>query len=86
MFDRIEDITTVDRSQIEAILKNGVRPIIQFSAPGYSAELLRQIDSLCAELGVAIEVRFYGHYRTGVDASCLALLPNVASLSVDCLI
>ena len=85
MFNRLQDVSTIDRSQIEAILAKGDRPIIQFSVPGYSSDLLRQIDVACAEFGPRLEVRFYSHHRTGFDASCLALLPNAASLSVDCL-
>lgn len=85
MFNRIDDISTIEHASVEAILARGECPIIQFSAPGYTPRLLRQIDRLCVSLGPKLEVRFYGHYETGFDAQCLALLPNVASLSVDCL-
>lgn len=82
---RLQDITTVDRSYIESIIAQGDRPIIQFSTPGYSTELLQQIDALCSEFGAKLEVRFYGHNWTSFDASSLTLLPNVAWLSIDCL-
>ena len=83
MFTRLENISTIEAAEIEAILARGDRPIIQFSTPGYSPELLRQIDRLCATFGPRLEVRFYGHFGTVFDAACLALLPNVASLAID---
>ena len=83
MFTRLENVPSIEAAEIEAILARGDRPIIQFSTPGYSPELLRQIDRLCATFGPRLEVRFYGHFGTVFDAACLALLPNVASLAID---
>jgi hypothetical protein len=81
---RLQNPTAIDRSQIESILADGNRPIVQFSAPKYSSAFLEQIDAACAEFGAKLEVRFFGHYGS-FDASCLTYLPNVATLSVDCL-
>src|ERR1035438_9288707 len=79
----IQNPNSVDRAAIEADIAAGYDVILQFDRPGYSPELLRRINNLCGELGKILEVRFYGHK---FDATNLQLLPNVATLSIDCLI
>ena len=79
----IQNPNSVDRAAIEADIAAGYDVILQFDRPGYSPELLRRINNLCGELGKILEVRFYGHK---FDATHLQLLPNVATLSIDCLI
>jgi hypothetical protein len=83
--DRLTDVLSLDRAQVERILREGRQPTIQFSQPGYTPRLLRGIDAMCVEFGAQIEVRFFGHYQPGFDASWLSHLPNVGYLSVDCL-
>lgn len=83
--ERLQDIATIDRRKIKAILDAGKAVTIQFSAPGYSEHLLREVDALCVEFGPVIEVRFYGFYGAVFDASCLAFVPHVQWLSIDCL-
>jgi hypothetical protein len=81
--ERITDPTSVSREEIAAILARGCTPIVQFSRPGYTPELLRSLDALCAEFGVQIQVRFYGYHRDGFDAAALSHLPHVRWLLVD---
>jgi hypothetical protein len=85
MFDRFQDISAFDLEKILPLARQGKKPIIQFTAPKYTAGLLEQIDAACAELGGDLEVRFYGHRHEGFDARWLQHLPNVANLSLDCL-
>ncbi len=82
---RITDPVSIDPERVEAIIDAGRMPTIQFSRPGYSQELLRAVDDLCAHLGHGLEVRFYGHHLAPFDAAVLAAIPHVRRLSVDCL-
>jgi hypothetical protein len=82
---RINDPSTVDRAVVLAILDRGMTPTIQFSRPGYTPALLEQVNQLCVEFGDRIEVRFYGHYDDGFDASALESLRDVRWLTIDCL-
>ncbi|MGI9271736.1 MAG: hypothetical protein ACR2QT_08180 [Woeseiaceae bacterium] len=67
------------------ILEGGKNPIIQFSKPGYSACLLKKINTLCEEYEDKLTVRFYAHDTDEFDASVVKHLPDVQYLSVDCL-
>jgi protein phosphatase 1 regulatory subunit 7 len=83
--ERITDVVKINKLQVERIFAAGKTPTLQFSEACYSKSVLTKIDKLCEEYGAKIEVRFYGHYSKGFDASVLQYLPSVASLSVDCL-
>ena len=83
--ERITDPTHVDRATIDAILREGRQPIVQFSKPGYTLDLLGRINQLCVEFGERLEVRFYGFYQHGFDAADLLHLPDVCRLTLDCL-
>ncbi len=85
MTERLTDLPQIDLSQINSILASGKDVTIQYSKKCYSNALLRQIDSICLTHGERIEVRFYGHYSESFDAACLANIPNVEWLSIDCL-
>lgn len=50
-----------------------------------SAPYLERVDAMCARWGDQLNVRFYGHYKDGFDASILARLPNIRSLTVNSL-
>lgn len=80
---RVQNPGSVDRAVIESEIAAGNQVILQFEKPCYSVELLGKINNLCGELGKDLEVRFYGHK---FNASVLRFLPDVAALSVDCLI
>lgn len=85
--ERIQNPGSVDRVEIEAKIAAGNHVIVQFSEPCYSQNLLSRLNNLCGEFGKNLEVRFYGHYRNHFDASIiLRYLPDVAALSVDCLL
>lgn len=81
--ERIQNPSSVERAVIESKIAEGCHVILQFDGPRYTPELLRKINNLCGELGQDLEVRFYGHK---FDASHLRFLPDVAALSVDCLL
>jgi len=82
---RITNPTDVSAETIRQILRQGARPTIQFSRSGIAPALLHRVNKLCIEFGDALEVRFYGFYGEGFDASVLAEIPDVQWLSVDCL-
>jgi protein phosphatase 1 regulatory subunit 7 len=84
--ERIQNPSSVERAVIESKIAEGCLVILQFDKPPYSPELLGRINNLCGEFGKQLEVRFYGHYRTHFDASVLRFLPDVAALSIDCLL
>jgi protein phosphatase 1 regulatory subunit 7 len=83
--ERIQNPASVERAAIEAKIAEGKHVTLQFDQPCYTAELLRKINNLCGEFGKQLTVRFYGHYGNHFDASVLRSLPDVVSLSVDCL-
>ncbi|WEJ99994.1 MAG: hypothetical protein P0Y59_24375 [Candidatus Sphingomonas phytovorans] len=83
--DRLNDPQNIDSNAIRSLVAAGYTPVVQFSQPGYTPKLLGTLNQLCAELGEKLQVRFYGHYSTGFDASALEHLPDVRSLLVDCL-
>lgn len=82
---RIFDPLTIDVDQVGKIVAAGHLPIIQFSGPTYSADLLREINRLCRDFNGHVEVRFFAHGRGGFDAQVLAHLPDVQRLSLDTL-
>ncbi|NBF12677.1 hypothetical protein [Pseudomonas sp. Fl4BN1] len=63
------------------------RVIVQFERGAqYDANLLNQLDALCAHYGERLNVRFYSHYPgSAFDGRTLLALPNVQSLTLDCL-
>ncbi|MBC3949126.1 hypothetical protein [Pseudomonas folii] len=62
--------------------------VVQFLAPEqYPAPILAALDALCAQHGHRLDVRFYGHYAADqpFDGRTLEALPNVQTLTLDCL-
>jgi protein phosphatase 1 regulatory subunit 7 len=84
--ERIQNPNSIERAAIEAKIAAGNHIILQFDKPVYSSGLLKKINNLCGELGENLEVRFYGHYGDKFDASYLRFLPDIAALSIDCLV
>jgi len=83
---RINNPSAISASRVRDILQAGGTPTIQFSEPFYTPALLREVNQLCVEFEDQLEVRFYGHYSTGLfDAQTLIHLPDVQWLSMDCL-
>ncbi len=83
--ERIGNPEVVTSDDIEKILVKGRRATVQFSDALYSTELLESLNDLCSVFGTQLEVRFFGFYGGSFDASVLAHLPEVRSLSVDCM-
>lgn len=82
---RITDPEAVSARDIELILNRDQSPTVQFSRPGYSRALLRDVNRLCVEFGARLEVRFFAHYGEVFDAAALSDLPDVRWLSIDSL-
>ncbi len=82
---RIQNPTTDVLRELRPRLAAREPLIAQFDAPNYSADQLSLVDSLCADFGALLEVRFFGHYHSVFDFRALDLLPHVANLAVDCL-
>lgn len=81
----IHNPTKVDEAGIHEILAKGKFGIIAFDDACYDETLLREINALCRIFGAELGVRFYRHHKTGFDGHWLALLPDVAWLSLDCM-
>jgi len=61
-------------------------PRIQFSQDiYYTQDTLKALNRLCQAFGKHLNVRFYTHSKGGFDASVLKALPDVRSLSIDCI-
>lgn len=84
-YKRINDPESISDINIKDILDACEHPVIQFSEPTYDVKLLKYVDDLCIKYGELLEIRFYGHYTIGFDATWLTNIPNVVNLSVDCL-
>ncbi|WP_377706391.1 hypothetical protein ACFMKY_19915 [Pseudomonas protegens] len=80
-----EDLTLKVQAHLEADPQ--ARVIVQFERGAqYDAQLLNSLDTLCAHYGERLNVRFYSHYPgSAFDGRTLLALPNVHSLSLDCL-
>lgn len=82
---RIQDPKTIDSRSILNQINGDDEVIIQFSETVTDLKLLQQINDLCKAGSRNLCVRFYGHYKTGLDCSVLKHLPDVKSLYLDCL-
>jgi len=82
---RIDDPAEIDATSIAAHVSAGSRVIVQYSKPGYCTQHLESLNALARIHKRNLEIRFYGHYSSGFDASVLRSIPDVQSLSVDCL-
>lgn len=83
--ETIHNPTKVDEAGIQAILATGKLAIIAFDEACYDEALLQDINALCRIFGDELGVRFYRHHKTCFDGDRLALLPDVAWLSLDCM-
>ncbi|MCC2960348.1 hypothetical protein LK540_07880 [Massilia sp. IC2-278] len=80
---RIDSPDSIDRNAIHSLIEGGEHVVIQFAhASQADGALLQELNAACREFGDALEVRFYSH---PVDCRVLAHLPEVRSLSLDCL-
>lgn len=83
--NRINDPEVVKRNILTEIIASGAIPVIQFSRPGYTRELLQSVNRFCAEFEDKLEVRFYGHYQGCFDAAVLSELRDARRVSIDSL-
>ena len=82
---RLQNPQVSDMREAEQALEDGMLKVVQFNHAPNNPEILCQINSLCLRYGAKLQVRFYGFYNSKFDARVVEQLPNVASLSVDCL-
>lgn len=85
MQHRITDPNSIEPKVIAALHEAGNEVTVQYSKPVYAERHLRQLNELCRHYSSRFRVRFYGHYQTSFDCLNLRYLPDVLSLSVDCL-
>jgi hypothetical protein len=82
---RINDPESIDPDVIAHHAGAGTRVVVQFSRKGYQHSQLETLNHLASRLGTNLEIRFFGHYSEGFNASLLRWLPEVRCLSLDCL-
>jgi hypothetical protein len=83
---RVTDPATLSSAQIVKACARHGQLVVQFSnSNAYDTRSLKALNEACSTEAHRLEVRFYGHYQTGFDASVLAALPEVRTLSIDCL-
>jgi len=84
---RIHCPKSIDEGRIANILSTGKRAVIlQFmDESNYNSALLHDINRVCKAFGAKVVVRFYGHYGGKFDCEWLQHIPEVRSLSLDCL-
>jgi hypothetical protein len=70
---------------VSELLASGEHVIVQFSKPCCDKETLVELNRLAKEHGVALQIRFFGHYSSRFDFETLLQLPNVENLAADCL-
>jgi hypothetical protein len=74
-----------DPTAIAELLMNGERVIVQFGTAKYTKKTLEPFDRLAKQFGLALQIRFFGHYGSSFDFRPLLHLPHVANLSIDAL-
>lgn len=84
---RLNNPTSIASIEISGKLTERGKLTIQFDNPdAYPISLLQILNDICRQSTDQLEVRFYGHYKTGFDAAILRELPDVKNLSLDCLL
>lgn len=83
---RVTNPTSLQPSEIIEKLSVEGRVVVQFDHPtAYTPQVLQSLNDLCRGSSSNLQIRFYGHYKTGFDAAVLVDLPDVKNLSLDCL-
>jgi hypothetical protein len=87
IIQRIDRPSSIDERRIAQLLSNGANTVVlQFPDDSdYEPRLLEEVNSACKLFGAKLNVRFYGHYSSRFDCGWLRYLPDVRSLSLDCL-
>jgi protein phosphatase 1 regulatory subunit 7 len=81
----VQDPQIIDEQLINDKLRDDYKVRVQFSEPIYSEKILSQLNGLALSYDSNFQIRFYAHHRTGFDCKTLEYIPNVKSLSLDCL-
>jgi hypothetical protein len=84
-FERITDPDRIDPIKVDSLIAEGFHIIVQYSSPIYDQSTLDAINAIARKHTHNLEIRFYGHYSSGFDASVLKFIPEVRHLSIDCL-
>ncbi|AMR33042.1 hypothetical protein A0256_17255 [Mucilaginibacter sp. PAMC 26640] len=82
---RIQDPNVIDENAIASLLEEDNEVIIQFSSEVYDRHMLSKLNELAGKHDENLTIRFYGHHSSIFDCSIVNQIPEVKSLSVDCL-
>jgi protein phosphatase 1 regulatory subunit 7 len=82
---RIQDPDIIDENAIASLLEEYKEVIIQFSSEVYDSHILSKLNRLAEKHDENLTIRFYGHYSSIFDCSVVDQIPEVKSLSIDCL-
>jgi len=83
---RIQNPDTIDEILISRLLNENKEVIIQFSSEVYDGNILSKLNELTGKHDENLTIRFYGHYNSTFDCGIVNQLPEVKSLSIDCLL
>ena len=75
----------LNQKLFESELNSGKKVIVQFSEGKHSPHLYDELNEFCQKLSNEFSIRFYGYHSDGFDCSILRRIPNVRSLSINCL-
>ncbi len=78
----------IDGHQLDGVpelLASGEHVIVQFAEPPATKTTLAELNRLAKKYGVALQLRFFGHYGSRFDFETLLQLPNMENLVADCL-
>jgi protein phosphatase 1 regulatory subunit 7 len=82
---RIQDPDVIDENAIASLLEEDKEVIIQFSSEVYDSHILSKLNKLAGQHDENLTIRFYGHYSSIFDCGIVEQIPEVQSLSIDCL-
>jgi len=83
---RVQDPEAIDEQLINEKLRDNDEVIVQFSKPIYTEKILAQLDALASANDSKFTIRFYDSRIRGIDCEFLEHIPNVKSLSIDCVV
>ncbi|AYL96245.1 hypothetical protein [Mucilaginibacter celer] len=82
---RIQDPDVIDEIVIGKLLDDNKEVIVQFSSEVNSSDVLSKLNEIAGKYDENLTIRFYGSSRNSFDCSILDQIPEVKSLSIDCL-
>lgn len=81
---RVEPDSLDEWKEIEKLLADGEKVIVQFSKPEqYPPPTMQRLEKLCQQHGPRVIVRFW-HHAQGFSGKTLLQLPSLAAVILDC--